>query len=351
MRARHLIAALLTLLPGQLLAQDGPIGDLPIIGAPSDGGTGFQPAVTELARDLQWLDGMVLIIITVITVFVIGLLCVALVRYSHRRKKAPQAFTHNTPIEIAWTIVPIVILIFIGSFSLPVLFEQQEIPEGEITIKTTGYQWYWGYEYPDHGFAFDSYMIGSPFTGGDNRLTDEVRAQLQEAGYSEDEFKLATNTAMVVPVDTTIVVQVTGADVIHSWTVPAFGVKQDAVPGRLAELWFEANEEGVYFGQCSELCGIAHAYMPITVKVVSQEEYEAWLDWAIEEYGGTPREVADLGGAVETQAAATTGGIDAAIAEDAVVDDVAVAEEADAAVIEDEATITDEAPAASIVEQ
>ncbi|WP_375260953.1 cytochrome c oxidase subunit II [Palleronia sp.] len=293
MRARHLIAALLTLLPGPLLAQDGPIGDLPIIGKPSYGGTGFQPAVTELSRDLQWLDGMVLIIITAITFFVIGILFVALWRFSHRRNKSPQAFTHNTPVEIAWTIVPIMILIFIGSFSLPVLFEQQEIPEADITIKTTGYQWYWGYEYPDHGFSFDSYMIGSPFTGGDNRLTDEVRAQLQEAGYSEDEFKLATTTAMVVPVNSTVVVQVTGADVIHSWTVPAFGVKQDAVPGRLAELWFEANEEGVYFGQCSELCGIAHAYMPITVKVVSQEEYEAWLDWAIEEYGGTPRVTAD----------------------------------------------------------
>ncbi|SFH15395.1 cytochrome c oxidase subunit 2 [Palleronia marisminoris] len=333
MRARHLIAALLTLLPGQLLAQEGnPIGDLPIIGAPSDGGTGFQPAVTELARDLQWLDGMVLIIITVITVFVIGLIGLALVRYSHRRKKAPQAFTHNTPIEIAWTIVPIVILVFIGAFSLPVLFEQQEIPEADVTIKTTGYQWFWGYEYPDHGFSFDSYMIGSPFTGGDNRLTDEVREQLQAAGYSEDEFKLATDTAMVVPVGATVVVQVTGADVIHSWTIPAFGVKQDAVPGRLAELWFEAEEEGVYFGQCSELCGIAHAYMPITVKVVSQEAYEEWLDWAIAEYGGTPREVADAGGAVEAPAAATLN-------------------EADAGVVEDEATNIEEAPAASIVEQ
>ena len=305
MRARHLIAALLTLLPAPLLAQDGPIGDLPIIGAPADGGMGFQPASTSIAADLQWLDGMVLIIITAITIFVIGLLGVALWRYNHRRNKNPQAFTHNTPIEIAWTIVPIMILIFIGSFSLPVLFEQQEIPEADVTIKATGYQWYWGYEYPDNNFSFDSYMIGSPFTGGDNRLTDEVRAQLQEAGYSEDEFKLATNTAMVVPVGSTVVLQVTGADVIHSRTVPAFGVKQDAVPGRLAELWFEADEEGVYFGQCSELCGIAHAYMPITVKVVSQEDYDAWLDWAIEEYGGTPREVAaDEGAAEETPAAA-----------------------------------------------
>ncbi len=292
MRLRTLLPAILTLFTGSAaVAQEGnPIGDLPIIGSPSPGGIGFQPASTNIAADLQWLDGMVLIIITAITLFVVALIGIALFRYNERRNGTPRAFTHNTPLEIAWTLGPILILVFIGAFSLPVLFEEQVIPEGEVTVKATGYQWYWGYEYPEHEFGFDSYMIGSPATGGDNRLTDDVRMQLQEAGYSEDEFRLATDTAMVVPVDTTVVVQVTGADVIHSWTVPAFGVKQDGVPGRLAELWFEAEEEGVYFGQCSELCGIAHAYMPITVKVVSQEEYVAWLDWAIAEYGGTPRE-------------------------------------------------------------
>ena len=267
--------------------------ELPILGKPVPGGTGFQPAATSLAVDFQWLDEMLLVIISAITLFVGALLVVILVRFNHRRVKNPKSFTHNTPIEIAWTVVPIIILIFIGAFSMPVLINQQEIPEGEVTIKATGYQWYWGYEYVDHGFSFDSYMIGSPATGGDNRLTEEVRMQLIEAGYSEDEFKLATDTAMVVPVDTTVVVQVTGADVIHSWGVPAFAVKQDAVPGRLAELWFEAEEEGVYFGQCYELCGIAHAFMPITVKVVSQEAYVEWLDEAIEVYGGTPREISD----------------------------------------------------------
>ncbi len=299
MRLRTLFPAILTLFAGSgAFAQEegNPIGDLPIIGAPSAGGVGFQPASTSIAEDLQWLDGMVLVIITAITLFVLALLAIVLIRYNEKRNKTPKAFTHNTPLEIAWTLGPILILVFIGAFSLPVLFEEQVIPEGEVTVKATGYQWYWGYEYPDHDFGFDSYMIGSPATGGDNRLTDEVRLQLEDAGYSEDEFRLATTTAMVVPVDTTVVVQVTGADVIHSWTIPAFGVKQDAVPGRLAELWFEADEEGVYFGQCSELCGIAHAYMPITVKVVSQAEYEEWLDWAIGEYGGTPREVASEGG-------------------------------------------------------
>ncbi|EKE44418.1 Cytochrome c oxidase polypeptide II precursor (Cytochrome AA3 subunit 2) [Oceaniovalibus guishaninsula JLT2003] len=262
-------------------------GDLPIIGAPKPAGIDFQPASSDIAHDLQWLDGMVLIIITAITLLVIGLLGVVLVRYNHRRNPTPRTFTHNTPVEITWTIGPIVILIFIGAFSLPVLFEEQTIPEGDITIKTTGFQWYWNYEYPDYEFNFDSYMIGSPATGGDYRLTPEVVLQLQQAGYTEDEFRLATDTAMVVPVGKNIVVQVTGADVIHSWTIPAFGVKQDGVPGRLAELWFNAEEEGIYFGQCSELCGIAHAFMPITVKVVSEAEYEAWLDRAIEEYGGT----------------------------------------------------------------
>ena len=299
------------------------MGDLPIIGRPSAGGVDFQPAATKLARDLQWLDGMVLIIITVITIFVIGLLAAVVVRYNAKRNQEPKAFTHNTPVEIAWTVGPIVILIFIGAFSLPILFEQQEIPEADVTVKATGYQWYWGYEYPDYEVAFDSYMIGSPATGGDNRKTPEVIEQLQAAGYSEDEWLLATDTAMVVPVGATVVVQVTGADVIHSWTVPAFGVKQDAVPGRLAELWFEAEEEGVYFGQCSELCGIAHAYMPITVKVVSEEAYQQWLDWAINEYGGSRPETemaatAQQGDATEGQGAdAAEGGSDAGAEESA----------------------------------
>ena len=250
---------------------------LETIGRPVDSGTGFQPAATELARDLQWLDGMILVIITAIVLFVTALLAYCIVRYNRKANPNPSSFTHNTPIEIAWTVGPILILVFIGAFSLPVLFKQQEIPEGDLTIKVTGYQWYWGYEYIGEDVVYDSYMIGSPFTGGDNRLTPEVEAQLVEAGYSREDFLLATDTAVVVPVGKTIVMQVTAADVIHSWTIPAFGVKQDAVPGRLAELWFKADKEGIYFGQCSELCGLAHAYMPITVKVVSEDAYDAWL--------------------------------------------------------------------------
>lgn len=266
-------------------AQEG----LEIIGKPIDGAMGFQPAASEVARRLMWLDGMILVIITIITLFVTGLLAWVVIRYNRKRNPVAASFTHHTPIEIAWTVVPIVILVFIGAFSLPTLFHQQEIPEADITIKATGYQWFWGYEYVDEGFAFDAYMIGAPATGGDNSLTPETEAALVDAGYSRDEFLLATDNAMVIPVNKTIVVQVTGADVIHAWTIPAFGVKQDAVPGRLAELWFKAEKEGIYFGQCSELCGIAHAYMPITVKVVSEEAYAEWLEGAREEFAGIPR--------------------------------------------------------------
>ena len=251
--------------------------DLPVVGKPIPQGLGFQPAATELARDLQWLDGFLLVIITLITLFVVGLMAIVIVRYNSKSNPTPATFTHNSPVEVAWTLIPIVILLVIGAFSLPALFKQQIIPEADINIKVTGYQWYWGYEYVDHDFGFESFMLG--------------RDELADAGYADDEYLLATDTAVVVPVGKTIVMQVTGADVIHAWTIPAFGVKQDAVPGRLAELWFSADREGVYFGQCSELCGKDHAYMPITVKVVSQEVYDAWLDDAIAEYAGTPRTI------------------------------------------------------------
>ncbi len=270
-------SAAATLLGASTNAQE----NLELIGVPTPSGTGFQPAVTELARDLQWLDGMLLIIITAISLFVVFLLGYVIFRFNRKANPEPSSFTHNTPVEVAWTVVPIVILVFIGAFSIPVLFKQQVIPDGDINIKVTGYQWYWGYEYTDHGFGFDSMLIGDGKV-----LTPEVEAELIEAGYSKDEFLLATDTAVVVPVDKVVVMQLTGADVIHSWTIPAFGVKQDAVPGRLGQLWFKAEKEGVYFGQCSELCGKDHAYMPITVKVVSQENYEAWLSGAIEEFAG-----------------------------------------------------------------
>ena len=243
--------------------------ELEVVGAPTPGGTGFQYQATELMRDIVWLDNMLLVIITAITLFVTGLLAWAILKFNAKANPVPAKFTHNSVLEVTWTVVPIAILVFIGAFSLPVLFKQQEIPEGDIHIKVTGYQWYWGYEYTDEGVAFDSFML--------------AKEELADYGYDESLHLLATDTAVVVPVGATVVMTVTGADVIHSWTIPAFGVKQDAVPGRLAQLWFAAEREGIYFGQCSELCGKDHAYMPITVKVVSQETYDEWLAAAKEE--------------------------------------------------------------------
>lgn len=247
--------------------------DEPIIGQPVPNGIHWQPSVTDLAQDTRWLDTTINWVILVIVLFVTGLMLWVIYRFEQRRNPKPAQFTHNSPLEITWTVVPIVILVFIGAFSLPVLFEQQEIPEGDVHVTVTGRQWFWTYEYPDEGVLFDSYMIGYAM----GNLSPEISGLLQEAGYSDEHFKLAVDNPMVVPVGATVVVTVTGGDVIHSWTVPSFGVKQDAVPGRLAQLWFNAEEEGTYFGQCSELCGKDHAYMPITVKVVSPEEYEAWV--------------------------------------------------------------------------
>ena len=269
-----LLSAALVTLAGVAQAQENFQG-LETIGKPEPKGMGFQFPATELMRDLVWLDNFLLVIITVISVFVTCLLAYAAFKFHRSRNDTPGTFTHHSVLEVAWTVVPVGILVVIGAFSLPILFKQQEIPEADITIKVTGYQWYWGYEYVDHDFGFDSVML--------------QKDELADYGYAPDEYLLATDTAVVVPVGATVVMQLTGADVIHSWTIPAFGVKQDAVPGRLAELWFAAEKEGVYFGQCSELCGQAHAYMPITVKVVSQDQYDAWLSGAIEELAGVPQ--------------------------------------------------------------
>ncbi|WP_421703515.1 cytochrome c oxidase subunit II [Aliiroseovarius sp.] len=265
-----LAAALATLTATAARAQE----NLEIIGAPQPGGLNFQPAATDIAVNTQGLDNLLLWIITAISIFVGALVVYIIVRYNRRANPTPGTFTHNTTVEIAWTLIPIIILVFIGANSLPVLFQQQEIPEGDVHIKVTGYQWYWGYEYTDHEFGFDSFLL--------------AKEELADHGYSDQEYLLATDTAVVVPTGAKVVMDVTGADVIHSWTIPAFGVKQDAVPGRIAQLWFEVEEgkEGIYFGQCSELCGKDHAYMPITVKAVTQAEYDAWLTGAIEEYAG-----------------------------------------------------------------
>lgn len=253
---------------GVLLSSTAVAQSLEVIGAPTPEGMGFQPASTEVASGLQSLDHMILIIIGVITVFVTALLLIVIVRFNRRANPTPARFTHNTPLEVMWTLVPVLVLVFIGSFSLPQLFKQQDFTEvkADLTIKVTGNQWFWSYEYPDEGVSFDSFLL--------------PKDQLAAAGYDESLYLLATDTAVVVPVGKTVLVQVTGADVIHSWKVPAFGVMQDAVPGRLAQTWFKAEKEGIFFGQCSEICGKDHAFMPITVKVVSEAAYAKWLEAA-----------------------------------------------------------------------
>ena len=247
---------------GAALAGDGITG-LETIGKPIANGTGFQMAATELARDQQWLDGALLYLCIAVSGFVVLLLAYVVIRFNSRANPTPARFTHNTPVEIVWTLVPVVILVVLGSIALPILFKQQEIPVADITIKATGNQWYWSYEYPDSGIAFDSYLLD--------------KSALAANGYAEDEYLLATDNAVVIPVNKTIVVQVTASDVIHGWFVPAFAVQHSAVPGRIGELWFKAEKEGIYFGQCTTLCGKDHAYMPITVKVVSQAVYDDWV--------------------------------------------------------------------------
>lgn len=250
-------AAALTM--GPALAQD-----LSFRGEPVPSGMGFQPAATSLMREVVWLDTMLLWIITPIALFVTGLLGWVIVYHNRTANPEPARFTHNSRLEVAWTVVPVLILIFIGSFTVPALFRQQIMPPADVTIKVTGYQWFWGYEYVDHGIEFNSFML--------------QRDELAAHGFEDRHYLLATDTQVVVPVGRNIVMQVTAADVIHSWTIPAFGVKQDGVPGRLAQLWFNVDEPGIFFGQCSELCGQGHAYMPITVRAVPEAEYLAWLE-------------------------------------------------------------------------
>ena len=246
--------------------------DLDVIGKPVDGGINFQPAVTELARDIQWLDNFLLVIITIISLFVTALLGIVIFKFSRKANPNPASFTHHSTLEITWTLVPTAILIVIGAFSLPMLFKQLDIPEYDVTIKATGNQWYWSYEYPDQEFSFDSFML--------------AKEELSNFGYEEDEYLLAADNPVIVPVGAVVRMQVTGSDVLHAWKIPAFGVHIDAVPGRLNEAWYKVEKEGIYFGQCSELCGLNHAYMPVVVKAVSKERYDKWLKEASEEFAG-----------------------------------------------------------------
>ena len=234
-----------------------------VAGRPVDKAMGFQRAVTEVARDIQWLDNFLLIIMGAVAAFVTLLLLIVIVRFNKRANPKPASFTHNAGLEVAWTAIPVLILVIIAIPSLRLLFLQLEVPEPDLTIKATGSQWYWSYEYPDEAIEFDAVML--------------QKDELAEYGYTADDWLFATDTRVVVPVNAVVHVLVTGADVIHSWAIPSFGSKIDAVPGRINETWFRAEETGVFFGQCSELCGLNHSYMPIVVEVVSQQDYDAWV--------------------------------------------------------------------------
>lgn len=240
-------------------------------GQPTDWGMGLQDSASPVMNDLIQFDNLLLFLITAISLFVLVLLLIVMIRFNAKSNPEPSKTTHNTLIEVVWTVVPIMILVMIAIPSFRLLYKQMDVPEADLTIKAIGYQWYWGYEYPDHdGLFFEGLML--------------QKDELQEG----QPYLLATDTEVVVPVNKTVRLLVTAEDVIHSWAIPSFGVKMDAVPGRLNETWFRATEVGTYYGQCSELCGINHAFMPITVKVVTQEEFDEWIEWAKEEYAAAP---------------------------------------------------------------
>ncbi|MFC5327079.1 cytochrome c oxidase subunit II [Bradyrhizobium oligotrophicum] len=226
----------------------------------------LQEAATPVMENITWFHGLLLTIITIITLFVLALLVAVVVKFNARANPVPSRTTHNTLIEVAWTLIPVLILVMIAVPSFRLLFLELDVPNADITIKATGKQWYWSYAYPDNGkFEFDSL------------LAQDKQPRL-----------LAVDNEMVVPVNKVIRVQTTGADVIHSWAIPSFGVKIDAIPGRLNETWFKATKVGMYYGQCSELCGKDHAYMPIAVRVVSDQEFTAWVEDAKKKYASAP---------------------------------------------------------------
>ena len=230
---------------------------------PKDWQLGFQNAASDSMRDIvSFHNNLLLPIIIAISVFVLFLMLYACFRFRASANPIPSKRTHNVTVEILWTLIPCLILIVMAVPSFKILYKQDTIPKADLTIKAVGYQWYWGYEYPDENIIFDSYMI-------------------EEKDLRADQPRLlAVDNEVVVPVNKVVKVLITANDVLHAWALPAFGVKRDAVPGRINETWFKAEKEGTYYGQCSELCGIKHAFMPITVKVVSEEDYQEWLSEA-----------------------------------------------------------------------
>lgn len=229
-------------------------------GQPTPEGVHLQPAATDIMRDIISFHDFLLWIIVAITIFVAALLVWVMVRYNRHVNPTPKKFTHNMLVEVIWTVVPVLILVVIAWRSFPLIYEQERIPEAELTLKVTGNSWFWNFEYPDAGVTIAA-----------NLLPEE------DAEREGRPYLLATTEPLLVPINTNVRVLVTSNDVIHAFAVPAFGVKEDAIQGRVNETWFNVDTPGTYYGQCSELCGVNHAYMPIEIRAVTREEFDAWI--------------------------------------------------------------------------
>ena len=244
------------------------------LGQPSPWQMNFQQSASPSMDDIIWFHNLLLWIIAAITAFVLVLRRICIVKFNSKANPTPSRTTHNTLLEIAWTLIPVVILVVIAVPSFRLLFLQLNLPpmnteQGDVTVKATGKQWFWTYSYPDHGnFEFDSLLVRDP-----KELNGRPRL-------------LAVNNELVVPVNKIVRLQTTGAEVIHAFAVPSFGIKIDSIPGRINETWFRATREGVYYGQCSELCGKDHAYMPIAVRVVSEEAFAKWIEESKKRFAG-----------------------------------------------------------------
>jgi cytochrome c oxidase subunit II len=260
---RHLLGLAIT--AGTLVASGSAFAEL---GQPAPWEYKLQGSATEVMDFITKFHDGLLVVITIITLFVLGLLITVVVKFNSKANPVPSRTTHNTLIEVAWTLIPVLILVGIAIPSFRLLFLELDIPKADLTIKATGKQWYWTYSYPDNGkFEFDSLLA-----------CDETREKCTQPRL------LAVDNEIVVPVNKIVRVETTGADVIHSFAVPAFGIKIDAIPGRLNETWFKAEKTGIFYGQCSELCGKDHAYMPIEVRVVTDQEFATWVEAAKKKY-------------------------------------------------------------------
>jgi cytochrome c oxidase subunit 2 len=244
-------------------------GALAWSGQPSPKQLGFQEAVTPIAHDIHWVHDFVNVIIFAIMAFVLLLMLYVMWRFGEKRNPVPSRTTHNTTVEVLWTVVPVFILVVIAIPSFKLLYAQYTFPPPDLTIKAEGHAWNWTHHFPDQKFSVDSVM-----------LQDDERKAAIEGGMPKDQVprNLAVDNEVLVPVDKVVHVLVTSSDVIHAWRIPSFGSMVDAVPGRITATWFKATKEGIYFGQCSELCGKDHAFMPIAIRVVKDQVFNDWAE-------------------------------------------------------------------------